>query len=65
MSAPPLRPLGFKPVFVFTDEHGAFHVEISAPPQQAGEIDAFDVYTAIQDAAAALFLRVTQPGEVR
>lgn len=59
----PLRPLGFKPVFVFSDEHGAFHIEVSAPPQVAGECDSFDVFTALQEAAAALFLRVTQPGE--
>lgn len=61
MSAPP-RPVGFQPVFVFSDEHGAFHIEVSAPPQIAGDTDAFDVFTALQDAASALFLRVTQPG---
>jgi hypothetical protein len=56
MTAPPVKPQGFKPVFVYADDHGAFHLEVSSPVPIT-DLEPFDLYTTIQDAAAALFLR--------
>lgn len=63
MSAAPPRPVDHRPVFVYADEHGAFRVEVTASLPVAADVETFDVFSSLQDAAAALFLRATNPGQ--
>lgn len=58
----PLRPLDHRTVFVFSDADGSVRVEVTASLDFSTDASYFDVFNSLQEAAAALFLRATEPG---